>query len=75
MAPDDPNRNSMDDLGRKIGQAVGEMEKEARRFIDYFEAEVVPDIRKGSTDALRVAAAKLSKFADSLDDQKRKNRK
>ena len=75
MPPENPNRNSMDDFGRKIGQAVNEMEKEARRFIDYFEAEVVPDIRKGSTDALRVASDKLSKFADYLDDQKRKNQK
>ncbi len=75
MAADNQNRNSMDDLGRKIGQTVGEMEKEAKRVIDYFETEVVPNLRKGSTETLRTAASKLAEFADYLDDQKRKQQK
>jgi hypothetical protein len=62
----------MDDLGRKIGKTVGEMEKEAERVINYINAEVVPAVREQSTVGLRKAAEKLSEFADYLDDRKRK---
>ncbi|HWR16766.1 MAG TPA: hypothetical protein VN577_18210 [Terriglobales bacterium] len=70
------NRASAEDLGervgRKIGETVNQLEKEAERLISYIEKEVVPDVRKGSTQALRTAATKLAEFADYLDDQKRK---
>jgi hypothetical protein len=62
----------MDDLGRKIGKTVGEMEKEAEKVINYINAEVVPAVREQSTIGLRKAAEKLSEFADYLDDRKRK---
>jgi hypothetical protein len=68
------NKNSkrMDDLSRKIGQTVGEMEKEAEKLVNYLNAEVVPAVREQSTVGLRKAAEKLAEFADYLDDRKRK---
>ena len=64
-----------DRVGRKIGETVGQLEKEAERLISYINAEVVPAVRQESTTALRTAAQKLAEFADYLDDQKRKQAK
>ena len=69
---DSKNRPSMDDLGRKIGKTVGEMEKEAEKLVTYLNAEVVPAVREQSSANLRKAAEKLAEFADYLDDRKRK---
>lgn len=66
-------RASMDDLGRKIGQTMGEMEKEAEKLVKYINSEVVPAVREQSTVGLRKAAEKLAAFADYLDDSKRKS--
>ena len=62
----------MDDLGRKIGKTVGEMEKEAEKLVNYLNSEVVPAVREQSTVNLRKAAQKLAEFADYLDDSKKK---
>jgi hypothetical protein len=62
-------------VGRKIGEAVNQIEKEAERLIQYINAEVVPAVRQESTVGLRKAAEKLAEFADYLDDQKRKQAK
>jgi hypothetical protein len=75
VTTDDKNssrRASMEDLGRKIGKTVGEVEKEAEKVISYINSEVVPAVREQSTVGLRKAAEKLSEFADYLDDRKRK---
>jgi hypothetical protein len=62
-------------VGRKIGEVVGQLEKETERLIQYINAEVVPAVRQESTVGLRKAAQKLAEFADYLDDQKRKQAK
>jgi len=73
----DKNRtSSFEDFGAKVGRSIGEaanqLERESERLINYINAEVVPAIRGESTTALRTAAEKLQQFADYLDDQKRK---
>jgi hypothetical protein len=69
-----PNRASevSEKVGRKIGETVNQIEREAERLINYINAEVVPAVRQESTSGLRTAAQKLAEFADYLDDQKRK---
>ena len=68
--------SSMEDFGAKVGRTIGEavnqVEKESEKLIGFINSEVVPAIRGESTAALRTAAEKLSKFADYLDDQKKK---
>jgi hypothetical protein len=59
-------------VGRKIGETVNQIEREAEKLIGYLNSEVVPAVRQESTSALRTAAQKLAEFADYLDDQKRK---
>lgn len=65
--------NFTERMGREIGKAAGEAEKEAERIIDYINSDVVPAVREHSTRALRVAAQKLGEFAEYLDDQKKKS--
>ena len=61
--------------GRKMDAALGtaaeRIQKELEEAIEYVNDEVVPKVRKGSTQALRVAARKLAKLADYMDKQKR----
>ncbi len=72
MKSEKKTSKNMEDLGRKIGKTVGEMEKEAEKLVNYLNAEVVPAVREQSTVGLRKAAEKLAEFADYLDDSKRK---
>ncbi len=60
-------------VGREIGKAASEAEKEAERLIAYINSDVVPAVRTHSTRALRVAAQKMAEFADYLDDQRKKS--
>lgn len=60
-------------MGRGIGKAANEAEKEAERLIAYINSDVVPAVRTHSTRALRVAAQKMAEFADYLDDQRKKS--
>lgn len=65
----------MEDTGRKIGRKLGEAEQrireELQEVIDYLDKEVVPTVRDQSSRGLRVAADKLSKLADYMDQQRR----
>ena len=51
--------------------AADRIQKELEEAIAYLNAEVVPKVRKGSTEALRVASKKLAKLADYMDEHKR----
>ena len=61
-----PNRTADmgEKVGRKIGETVNQIEREAERLISYINSEVVPAVRQESTSALRTAAQKLADFAD-----------
>ena len=72
---------SMDDFNRKVenasarvnksvAEATERVEKETAEFIAYLNDEVVPAVRLHSTKALRVAAEKMSRLADYLDEAK-----
>jgi hypothetical protein len=67
----------VEDAGARVNQKVADMterlERETTELITYLNSEVVPAIRTHSTKALRVAADKLGKMADYLDEQKRAN--
>lgn len=69
-------RNSYEDIGAKVGRSIGDaanqLERESEKLINFINSEVVPAIRGESTTALRTAAEKLQQFADYLDDQKHK---
>jgi KaiC/GvpD/RAD55 family RecA-like ATPase len=65
----------LEEAGARVNQKVADvterLERETAELITYLNNEVVPAIRAHSTKALRVAADKLAKMADYLDEQKR----
>ena len=60
----------MANWNEKMQEAADRTEAEVRRVIRYMNDEVVPDVRKHSSIALRAAAEQLQSLAKSLDDQK-----
>lgn len=60
-----------ENFGRKVDEhinnAAPRIEEEVRKVITYLNDEVVPKVRQNSSEALRVAAEQLRKFADHLE--------
>jgi len=61
-------------VNKSVGEAAERIEKETAEFITYLNDEVVPALRQHSTKALRVAAQKMSRLADYLDEIKSTDR-
>jgi hypothetical protein len=65
------DKTPFEDLGRKLNNEIGEaakkLEQEGEKIIAYLNNEVVPAVRGNSSKALRVAAEKLSQFADYME--------
>jgi hypothetical protein len=61
-------------FGRKVDEGLKDVmpkvESELKRVIGYINDEVVPEVRREGSDALRAAADQLKKLADYMD-QKR----
>jgi N-acetylglucosamine kinase-like BadF-type ATPase len=73
----------MNDFNRKVGdasarvnksveEATAFLERETAELIKYVNNEVVPAVRQNSTKALRIAAEKMTRLADYLEQQKRR---
>jgi hypothetical protein len=59
---DRTNRASFENMGRKL-------DDEVEKLIDYINDEVVPQVRQHSSRALRIAADKLARFADYMEER------
>jgi acyl-CoA reductase-like NAD-dependent aldehyde dehydrogenase len=55
-------------VSKTVSEAAERLEKESAELIEYLNREVVPAVREQSTKALRVAADKLQKLADYVDE-------
>lgn len=64
------SRKSMEDQLRDAGDRV---EEEVRRAVKYLDEEVVPQVRRNGSVALRTVAEKLRQMAEHLDDERRKH--
>jgi len=68
--------SNLEETGRRIGRQLGEAQRtfqdQVQQVIDYLDKEVVPTVRNESSRSLRVAAEKLSKLADMMDEQKKR---
>jgi hypothetical protein len=64
----------VEDTGARVNKSVADfaerLEKDSAELVAYLNNEVVPAVRSHSTKALRVAAEKLSRLADYLDQHK-----
>jgi prophage antirepressor-like protein len=55
---------------QQLRDAAKHVEEDLRRVVTYINDEVVPDIRKNGSDALRSAAAELQKLAQRMEDRR-----
>ncbi len=60
-------------INRSVANIAEKLEKETSELVVYLNNEVVPAVRTHSSKALRVAAEKLSKFAEYIETQQNKN--
>lgn len=56
---------------QKVREVSARLEEDLRRAVTYINDEVVPEVRRGGMEALRVAAAELHKVAQKMDDHAR----
>ena len=70
MSSTPPNQKSphQKPLDQSLREAAQRAEEELRRFARYLDEEVVPEVRRNSSTALRAAAVRLQKLAESMDD-------
>jgi hypothetical protein len=52
-----------------LHDAGSRAEEDLRRVIDYINDEVVPDVRRNGSEALRAAATELQKLARKMDER------
>ena len=56
---------------QKLREAASHIEDDVRKLVGYINDEVMPDIRKNSSQALRSAAAELHRLAQRMEDTNR----
>jgi hypothetical protein len=66
-APNDPGRP----WEQRLHEAGTRIDEDLRRFIGYINDEIVPDVRRNGSAALRSAAAELNRLAQRMDDRAR----
>ena len=54
---------------QRLHEAGVRVEDDVRKLIDYFNDEVVPDVRKNGSEALRAAAQELNRLAQRMDER------
>jgi hypothetical protein len=65
MANDGPRR-----WEQQLREAALRVEEDLRRVVAYINDQVVPDIRRNGSQALRAAADELQKLAQRMDDRR-----
>ena len=54
---------------QKLQDVGARVEEDLRRVVTYINDEVVPDVRRNGSAALRAAAVELQKLAQRMDDE------
>jgi hypothetical protein len=68
MAMEEPKRK----WEQPLKDAAAHLETDLRNVVKYINDEVVPDVRRNGSEALRAAAAELHRLAQRMDDHARK---
>lgn len=69
MAPEDAKRP----WEQQLKEAAAHLETDLRNMVKYINDEVVPEVRRNGSDALRAAATELHRLAERIDDQARRS--
>lgn len=70
MSSDSKNRPFDQRVNQAIHEATAKIDRESEKLVTYLNDEVVPAVREHSSRGLRIAAEKLAKFADFMDEQR-----
>lgn len=54
---------------QQMREGVARAEEELHRALTYINDEVVPEVRRSGSEALRAAAVELQKLAQRMDDR------
>ncbi len=65
-----PTEETKRDWEQQVRDAAAWGEQEVRRLVTYLNDEVVPEVRRNGSDALRRAAFELEKLAQRMDDRR-----
>jgi hypothetical protein len=69
MATEDPKRP----WEQQLRDAATHLEADLKNVVKYINDEVVPDVRRNGSEALRAAASELHKLATRMDEQARRS--
>ena len=53
-----------------LHEAGARVEEDLRKLVKYINDEVVPDVRRNGSEALKAAAAELHRLAEKMDDRR-----
>lgn len=56
----------------RMQDVIRSAEEDVRKLITYINDEVMPDVRRNGSSALRSAAAELHKLAERMDESKKR---
>jgi hypothetical protein len=65
MADENPRRP----WEERLHETGSRIEEDVRDFVRYFNDEIVPDVRKNGSEALRAAARELNRLAQRMDER------
>lgn len=68
MATEQPKRA----WEQPLRDAAAHLETDLKNMVKYINDEVVPDVRRNGSEALRAAAAELHRLAQRMDDHARR---
>ena len=54
-----------------LHEAGARVEEDLRKLVKYINDEVVPDVRRNGSEALKAAAAELHRLAEKMDDRRK----
>ena len=55
-------------IEQRLREAASNVEQDVKRLISYFNDEVVPDVRRNGSAALRLAAAEIDRLARRMEE-------
>jgi hypothetical protein len=63
--------NQHQPIEQRLREAASHVEDDVKRLIAYFNDEVVPDVRRNGSAALRYAAAEIDRLARRMEEANR----
>ncbi|MGH9595462.1 MAG: hypothetical protein ACRD3K_01575 [Edaphobacter sp.] len=67
-----PSEETKRSWERQLKDAAAHLETDLKNVVKYINDEVVPDVRRNGSEALRAAAVELHRLAQRMDDHARR---